>query len=60
MSESADIERVQCIGGVVLGEDAGIFKGISSIFSKSAAPAEFCLQRRGETWKNKNTDLLNI
>lgn len=47
ISESTDIDKVHC-NGVVLGAgEIGIFNGTSSIFSRSAAPAEFCLNNLG-------------
>lgn len=51
MSESTDIERVHWIVEDTLpGDEGGILNGISSIFSRSAAPAEFCLCSLGVFW----------
>lgn len=51
IKESTDIDKVQWIvAELLLGDDAAGTFGIigdSSIFSKSAAPAEFCLHNLG-------------
>lgn len=54
MRESTDMDRLHWMVESLFGEAGGILKGISSIFSKSAAPAEFCLCNLGVFWNKFN------